>query len=253
MQIIQSIFVNLIWFDHFFFLLVGVILPLISFFSAQATKDIKDEDLFDENESKKDIYYTNGFLLLIGGLLVTSNYALTGKSFSKLGFGWPKTDHLVLIFTFALVIVYIIDTYFSIQEYKKESKQEQETLEFILPKNWSEYKHYVFLAVNAGICEEIVYRGFLVNYLQAVLPTGPSNVILAVFIPSVVFAFSHAYQGWLNVLKIFTISILLGNIYVYSESLLIVVIIHIFVDLVSGSMLIFFKKKNEHENQEPEI
>lgn len=239
---------NLIWFDHFFFLLVGVILPLISFYSAQVTKDIKNEDLFDENESKKDIYYTNGFLLLIGGLLVTSNYALTGKSFERLGFIWPKIDTIVIILTSALIVIYIIDTLFSVREYKKDSVKDQKDLEIILPKNWSEYKHYAFLAINAGISEEIVYRGFLVNYLREVLPVGPSNMILAVFIPSVIFAISHLYQGWLNVLKIFTISILLGNIYLYSESLLIVIIIHVLVDLVSGSMLIFFKKKGDNES-----
>jgi membrane protease YdiL (CAAX protease family) len=232
--------VNLIWFDHFFFLLVGVILPLVSLYSAQATKDLKNEDLFDENESKKDIYYTNGFMLLIGGLLVTCNYALTGKSFTELGF---------VVLTCALALIYIIDTIFSIQEYKKDTIKEQKDLEIILPKNWSEYKHYTFLAINAGISEEIVYRGFLVNYLREVLPVGPSNILLAVFIPSVIFALSHMYQGWLNVLKIFTISILLGNIYVYSESLLIVVIIHVVVDLISGSMLIFFNKKEVNENR----
>ncbi len=240
---------NLIWFDHFFFLLVGVILPLVSLYSAQATKDLKNEDLFDENESKKDIYYTNGFMLLIGGLLVTCNYALTGKSFTRLGFVLPKLDTLVIGLTCALALIYIIDTIFSIQEYKKDTIKEQKDLEMILPKNWSEYKHYAFLAINAGISEEIVYRGFLINYLREVLPVGPSNILLAVFIPSVIFALSHMYQGWLNVLKIFTISILLGNIYVYSESLLIVVIIHVLVDLISGSMLIFFSKKEVNENR----
>ncbi|HMP31688.1 MAG TPA: CPBP family intramembrane metalloprotease, partial [Saprospiraceae bacterium] len=72
---------------------------------------------------------------------------------------------------------------------------------------------------------------------------GPTNIFFAILIPSLIFALSHMYQGWLNVLKIFTISLLFGNIYVYSESLLIVIVLHILVDLVSGSLLIFNKKK----------
>ena len=204
---------------------------------------IDDEDLLDEHSSKKDLYYSNGLMLWIGGLLVTTNYIMTSKPLGRLGFDWPKIDTIVIGLTITLTLVYIADTIASVIQYRKEKTKEEKTIEMILPQTWSEYKHFVFLAVSAGICEEIVYRAFLINYLRELLPVGPTNIFFAILIPSLIFALSHMYQGWLNVLKIFTISLLFGNIYVYSESLLIVIVLHILVDLVSGSLLIFNKKK----------
>jgi membrane protease YdiL (CAAX protease family) len=237
--------VNLIWFDHLFFFVVGIVLPLFSYISSQAMKDIDEEDLMSDHSSKKDLYYSNGLMLWIGALLVTTNYVMSGKPFERLGFSWPKIDTFVIGLTVTLSLVYIIDTYFSVRQYRKEKSADDKTIEMILPKNWSEYKHYAFLAISAGICEEIVYRAFLINYLKELLAVGPSNIFFAILIPSVIFALSHLYQGWLNVLKIFTISLLFGNIYVFSESLLIVIILHVLVDLVSGTLLIFNKEKNQ--------
>lgn len=211
-------------------------------------QEIDSEDFIDENATKKDLYYTNGLILWIGGFLVTANYIMSGKPIEKLGFNWPKMDSLVIGLTAALVIIYLVDTYFSIKEFNREKSEESKTMEILLPHTWKEYAHYSFLAISAGICEEVIYRGFLINYLRELLPPGSTNIYFAILIPSIIFAISHLYQGWLNVLKIFTISILFGHIYVQSESLLIVIIIHVMVDLISGSVLIFNQKNQSKED-----
>ncbi|MBL0101804.1 MAG: CPBP family intramembrane metalloprotease [Saprospiraceae bacterium] len=48
------------------------------------------------------------------------------------------------------------------------------------------------------------------------------------------FSISHIYQGWAAVLKIIILSITLGFIFLYSGSLLYVILIHILIDLISG-------------------
>jgi uncharacterized protein len=49
-----------------------------------------------------------------------------------------------------------------------------------------------------------------------------------------VFAVSHLYQGIWAVIKILIVAILFGIIFWYSKSLLLVVVLHVLVDLVSG-------------------
>jgi membrane protease YdiL (CAAX protease family) len=103
-----------------------------------------------------------------------------------------------------------------------------------LPSNYKEFAQFSFLAFSAGICEEIVYRGFLVNYLYGhfIDPVWAYNV--AVIFPAIIFGIVHMYQGFKAVLKIAVMSLLFGTIFIFSESLLIVIILHVAVDLLGG-------------------
>jgi membrane protease YdiL (CAAX protease family) len=41
-----------------------------------------------------------------------------------------------------------------------------EKLNFILPKTAEERRWFVLVAITAGVCEEILYRGFLIHYFR---------------------------------------------------------------------------------------
>ena len=103
-----------------------------------------------------------------------------------------------------------------------------------MPLTWQEYGHYVFLAFAAGICEEIIFRGFLINYLQYYLSGYAYATLISIILPAIVFSLSHLYQGWWAVVKILAIAILLGWIFIVTKSLLIVIVLHIVIDLISG-------------------
>jgi len=83
----------------------------------------------------------------------------------------------------------------------------------------------------------------LIQYLLYLVDDSPNPEFYAIIIPATVFGISHRYQGWWAVVKITSIAVLLGIIYIYSKSLLIVVIIHILIDLISGwAGMLYFKK-----------
>ncbi|MBL0084809.1 MAG: CPBP family intramembrane metalloprotease [Saprospiraceae bacterium] len=107
-----------------------------------------------------------------------------------------------------------------------------------MPSTWSDYRHFIFLAFAAGICEEIIFRGFMVNYVLEMTSATSFAVPLALIVPAFIFAISHIYQGWLSVVKIASISLLFGALYMYTSSLYLVIIIHTVVDLVSGAVLV---------------
>jgi hypothetical protein len=117
---------------------------------------------------------------------------------------------------------------------KKYKAKKINELSGVIPLTWQEYRHYIFLAVAAGISEEIIFRGFLINYLQHYLSGYAYASILSIVLPALVFSLTHLYQGWWSVLKIFFVALMFGWIFVQSGSLLIVIIVHVLIDLISG-------------------
>lgn len=230
-------------FDHFIFFVVCILLPGLSIMSAK-TSDIPDFE--PALPAKKHIYFSNGLMLWIGALLVLTNWNLSQKSWDMLGVQMPIMTDKVVMMCAALVIIYLIDSIYSIIK-DKDKKDTTQMMEQILPSNWREYASFTFLAISAGICEEIVFRGFLVNYFLEITKGSNFGPYLAILVPAIVFSISHLYQGWLNVVKIFTLALLFCAIFLLSKSLLLVIIIHIAVDLISGALVVGLAKNETNE------
>jgi uncharacterized protein len=203
------------------------------------------EDLGDLLPPKKHIYYTNGLTLIIGALIILTAWNISDRPWLVLGLQWPEVNSVVIYAVIFLVIFYVGDLLYGM--ISNDKLQQIETMSFVVPLNKSDYKHYIFLAFAAGICEEIVFRGFLINYLLQLDPYIYHVQYIAIAIPALVFAVSHLYQGLWAVFKIFIVAVLLAIIFWYSKSLLIVVILHVLVDLVSG-LVAWLSSQKEWEN-----
>jgi len=227
---IKSKLLEFNWFDHILALFLVIILPLMSIKS-----DKISQELIESLPPKKHLFYTNGLMLIIGALLVLTSWNVSERQWTELGISFPVLSGNVLILTAVLVFIYLLDITYGWfnQKYQNERLQE---MSYVIPTNWKEYRHYIFLAFAAGISEEVIFRGFLITYLSHFLSIVQYGDFLSVLIPAVVFSLSHLYQGWWAVFKIMVIAILLGFIFLLSGSLLIVVIIHVGIDLISGMM-----------------
>ena len=85
------------------------------------------------------------------------------------------------------------------------------------------------------------------NYFLEVTKGLTFGPYLSILIPAIVFSVSHLYQGWLNVVKIFTLALLFCAIFLLSNSLLLVVVIHVAVDLISGALVVGLAKSEANE------
>ena len=234
---------NVIWFDHLFFAIIGIILPLMAFL-AERPGEVETEDYHVHLPPKKHIYYTNGLMLVIGALIVLTLWNVTFRSFEVLGITYPVVDTTVIVLCVIIVLIYAGDTIFNYISSKKTRESIKE-LGHIMPTSWNDYSHFIFLAFAAGICEEIVFRGFMINYVKEMLIDNAYAAFVALVLPSVIFSVSHIYQGWFSVLKIFSLSLLFGAIFMYSGSLLLVIIIHVLVDLISGAAMVKLAGKQQ--------
>lgn len=64
-------------------------------------------------------------------------------------------------------------------------------VEFLLPRGTAEKLVWTALSITAGICEEMLYRG----YLQRQFIAMTNNVSAGVLLAAVTFGAAHAYQG----------------------------------------------------------
>jgi membrane protease YdiL (CAAX protease family) len=95
--------------------------------------------------------------------------------------------------------------------------------------------------VTAGICEEILYRGYLFWYLGHRLEPIPTLVVA-----SVIFGFGHTYQGLRGVLLTTAVGAFLGLAYGVTGSLFAPMLIHALMDLHSGHLgYVAFRRERE--------
>lgn len=101
----------------------------------------------------------------------------------------------------------------------------------LLPTTDREAVWFRALAVTAGICEEIVYRGYLIWYLSVYLPGW-----VAVVVAGVGFGVAHYYQGASGVVKTGVTGLVAGFLYYGTGSLLWPMVLHAAIDLQGGAV-----------------
>lgn len=99
----------------------------------------------------------------------------------------------------------------------------------MLPRTDVERRLFGLVSVTAGICEELVFRGFLIAVAAALVPAAP--VWVCVLAAAVVFGLAHAYQGAAGVTSSLLIGIVLGVLYLVTGSLLAPILVHALIDL----------------------
>jgi membrane protease YdiL (CAAX protease family) len=104
-----------------------------------------------------------------------------------------------------------------------------EKLNFILPKTGEERRWFVLVAITAGVCEEILYRGFLIYYFRE-LPIS-IGVIGALILSSCFFGLAHLYQGVVGIVQTTILGAIFGLIFIVTGSLLLPMVLHALIDL----------------------
>ncbi len=100
---------------------------------------------------------------------------------------------------------------------------------FFLPSSPPERRWFAGLSVSAGICEEVIYRGFLVPYLAVgPLAMGP---VPAILVAAIIFGIAHGYQGWVGMIITGVIALIMTALFLLSGSLWLPMVVHAILDL----------------------
>ena len=99
----------------------------------------------------------------------------------------------------------------------------------LVPHTTAEYRWFVGLSITAGICEELLYRGFLVWALQHWVGLG-----WAAAVSVIVFGAAHCYQGK-DVVRPTVGGVVLQGTALLTRSILPGILVHAMLDVMSGT------------------
>ncbi|MGA2834081.1 MAG: CPBP family intramembrane glutamic endopeptidase [Terracidiphilus sp.] len=104
------------------------------------------------------------------------------------------------------------------------------TVDSLLPQSLLEVLIWIATSITAGVCEEMVFRG----YLQRQLHAFSGSVVVAVLGQGFVFGLFHAYQGWKNVVIISVLGVLYGALAAWRGNLRANIVVHAWTDVWEG-------------------
>ena len=228
-------------FDDLLVFLLGIVLPFIS--GVRSREGFKN--ITFTRDIRRRFYLSNSLVQWAAAAFILGYWIFLGRPITSIGLGVQPGEHMNLAWRLSilLVILYLSDILFSVRNkaaIQATLDEQGETTPF-LPESFSEFPSYGFMCLTAGICEEILYRGYMVTYF---LPhTTGAFPWMAIIFPALLFSLAHYYQGWHAVAKILVLSMLLAGIYIASGSLWIGMAIHFLIDLAGGILAVALKDR----------
>jgi len=148
------------------------------------------------------------------------------------GFALPAAGRFGWLFAGAITAAVLIQTAVVII-FRDRFADDPKTIEgmrhiwHMLPRSDSEQRWWMAVSVTAGICEEILYRGFLFFYFQEI---WGQPVLVALVASSFLFGLAHIYQGIRHGAVTGVIGLIMGGLYAATGSLLIPSVLHVIID-----------------------
>lgn len=107
---------------------------------------------------------------------------------------------------------------------------EAKSIATMLPRGGLEVVLWIAVSISAGVCEELVFRG----YFQKQFAAYTRSVTAAVLLQGIVFGMGHAYQGFKQVIIISILGMLYGALAAWRRNLRANMIAHAWTDIWSG-------------------
>jgi membrane protease YdiL (CAAX protease family) len=140
-------------------------------------------------------------------------------------FGW--------IILFALLVGIVLSSYL-IRRSPGATASMQRSMEsssILLPSMPAERNWFAATAVTAGICEELLYRGFLMSYLPSSFPMLARQFLLISIISGIIYGLSRAYLGIRGITTTALTGFSFAIVYALSGSLVPAIVFHILAEL----------------------
>ncbi|MFJ8063682.1 CPBP family intramembrane glutamic endopeptidase [Psychrobacillus sp. NPDC096426] len=115
------------------------------------------------------------------------------------------------------------------QGFSKWMNNQIDAIRFMLPITLRERILFIFVAITAGFCEEVVFRSVLLYYFEH-LPFEFSIVSLIIVL-SLLFGIVHLYQGWKGVLGTAYLGGILLYVFLVTGNLWLCILIHFLIDV----------------------
>ncbi|MBA3524638.1 MAG: CPBP family intramembrane metalloprotease [Geodermatophilaceae bacterium] len=99
----------------------------------------------------------------------------------------------------------------------------------LIPRTRVQRRWFGLVSITAGICEEVLYRGFFLLVLAALVPSFGDPLLVVV--GGLAFGLAHFYQGLTGVISTSVLGGVFSYLFLATGSLLLPVVLHALIDL----------------------
>jgi membrane protease YdiL (CAAX protease family) len=162
-------------------------------------------------------------------------------------FGWGAGGVLLGVVLMAILLQPQRHNLAATPEAVARLRSRLEPVQRLMPASREEWPRFVPLALTAGICEELLFRGFLLWVFAQVLP----EYWHAALAQAVVFGLAHAYQGPRGIFLTFGVGVFLTGVVWISGTLWPAMLVHALLDLNSGDIAVRLAELPETREARP--
>jgi len=216
--------------DHAFALIVFLGYPLYSMLTIRSEiQDIQKRGERARLSAYREIILTWMFF----AICLIAIWVSFDRDWADLGF--RLIDAVPLSISIAISIVFISILIVPLRNIARHPERleglESQIGDFsvLMPRSRKEEYWFTGVSINAGLSEELIFRGYLIWYLAIFVP-----LYWAAGTAVVCFAFAHSYQGLKQMPGVLLVSAVVVSLFVYTGSLLIPVLFHALLDVLQG-------------------
>jgi membrane protease YdiL (CAAX protease family) len=157
-----------------------------------------------------------------------------GVTLQRLGVAFPAPE-LTIVTALALSLLLVANQFYSLRRLARLSPERQGFLHHmarnIMPQNQVETLAFVALVATVAVCEEFLYRGFVLSVIR---DAAKDSLPIAAVAASALFALAHLYQGRRGLASTFLVGLIFAAARIATESLAPSIFAHFLADLVAG-------------------
>ncbi|WP_298902478.1 type II CAAX endopeptidase family protein [uncultured Psychroserpens sp.] len=225
-------------------LIVGIIFPAYAIWNGKKARQL----LIEQPSSKILVFRQTGLILICLTIIVIIPFILNGKRLDHIWLHFLNKPLWILgLFAISFLALYIFKSLRLTEKAAKKFQKANKDVSFLMPSTKPELKITIIISFIAGICEEIVYRGFLFWYLTQYVP-----ILVAMLLANLPFAFGHlTTTGKKNTFGAFILAFIFSGAWFLTKSLWLPILLHIIVDLYS--MILAYKSNQllNNNSQQP--
>ena len=176
--------------------------------------------------------------LWVCAFVVLVPWMLLDRSWSDLGFRYEHSLAMMITWGVVALILFAFSAYWMFLKFSSNARMayqaalaEAPWAQRLMPKTRQEHRTFQMMGITAGITEEIIYRGYLIWALSALMTPW-----LAAFISYVLFVLMHGYQGKSGMMQVAVIGAIVTVLYLVTQSLYPVILLHIGIDLLAAAI-----------------
>lgn len=150
---------------------------------------------------------------------------------------WPKWTAALRDFGIAVLFLFVANLVLGFMRYAIKATPTR-ALRNIVPQSPADVGLWMLLALTAGFCEEVIFRGYLQKQLGLMTRSAAAGLLLQ----GIIFGVAHGYQGAKFMLAIAVYGCMFGWLAYWRRSLRPGMIAHFLQDGVTGLLAKYILK-----------